>query len=116
MKNFVVIYLLFFLPLFTIGQTIGTFNSVQPMAQTQSLRIPSTHTFQRIIKSGDALTVGGTLGTTLDFTGYIPIGGSSINGYLSISSENTPAACAILNINFNSSTALWQISSSSTLR
>jgi secreted PhoX family phosphatase len=69
------------------AQTIGTFNSVQPSAQTQNLRLPSSHTFQRIIGSGDALSSGGTLGNQLDFTGYVPIASSSADGFLSINSE-----------------------------
>ena len=94
------------------AQSIGSFNSVQPSAQTQSLVIPSTHTFQRIIQSGNALTAGGTLGANLDFTGYVPIGGSSTNGYLSISSESTPAECAVLSINYNAVSQLWNTTSS----
>ena len=93
------------------GQTIGNFSSVTPGTQQQTLILPSTHTFQRLIKSGDALSLGGTLGTNLDFTGYVPIGGSSINGYLSISSESTPAEVAVLQISFNSGTELWTVNS-----
>jgi uncharacterized protein len=94
------------------AQTIGTFNSVQPSAQTQNLVLPSTHIFQKIIQSGNSLTTGGTLGSSLDFTGYVPIGGSSTNGYLSISSESTPAQVSILTMAFNGATNLWNTSSS----
>lgn len=90
-----------------LTQTIGTFNSVSPGVQTQNLILPSTHTFQRIIKTGDALALGGTLGGSLDFTGYVPTNGSSIDGRLSISSETTPAEVAILNVNYNSTSKLW---------
>lgn len=93
------------------GQTIGNFSSVTPGTQQQTLILPSTHTFQRIIRSGDALSLGGTLGTNLDFTGYVPIGGSSTNGYLSISSESTPAEVAVLQISFNTGTELWTVNS-----
>ena len=113
MKNFYLAAIIYFLiPNQIQSQTIGTFTSVAGGAQTQSLEIPSTHTFQRIIKSGDALTAGGTLGANLDFTGYIPIGGSSRNGYLSVSSESTPAAVATMNIAFNISTSTWTKSNS----
>jgi secreted PhoX family phosphatase len=94
------------------GQTIGTFTSVQPTAQTQNLVLPYTHTFQRIIRSGASLSSGGTLANTLDFTGYVPISGSSINGYLSISSETLPAECAILSVSFSNTTKLWTVNSS----
>ena len=93
------------------GQTIGNFSSVTPGTQQQTLVLPSTHTFQRLIKTGDALSLGGTLGTNLDFTGYVPVGGSSTNGYLSISSESTPAEVAVLQISFNTGTELWTVNS-----
>lgn len=94
------------------AQSIATFSSVAPGTQTSSLVIPSTHTFQRIIKSGDALTAGGTLGNDLDFTGYVPITGSSRNGYLSISSESTPAAVATMSVSYNYPTHTWLKSNS----
>jgi len=94
-----------------LSQTIGTFNSVTPGAQTSSLILPATHTFQRIIKSGEALN-SGTLGNDLDFTGYVPISGSSRNGYLSISSESTPAAVAIMTVSYNYATHTWTKSNS----
>jgi secreted PhoX family phosphatase len=95
-----------------LAQTIGTFNSVTPGTQSQNLVIPSTHSFQRIIKSGDALTAGGTLGSSLDFTGYVPISGSSLDGYLSISSESTPAAVGIMRVTYNFVTNVWDKSNS----
>jgi uncharacterized protein len=113
MKNFyltAIIYCLVFPAVH--AQTIGTFTSVAGGGQTQSLVLPPTHTFQRIIKSGDALTAGGTLGSSLDFTGYVPKAGSSRSGYLSISSESTPAAVAIMDVTFNVSTSTWSRSNS----
>jgi Bacterial protein of unknown function (DUF839)/Secretion system C-terminal sorting domain len=106
----------FFVSLFLFqkaqSQTIGTFNSVTPGTQTQSLVIPATHTFQRIIKSGDALTAGGTLAANTDFTGYVPIAGSSRNGYLSISGENTVASVATMTVSYDGSTHTWLKSNS----
>lgn len=93
---------------FTFSQTIGTFSSVTPGPQVQTLVLPSTHTFQRIIKTGDALSLGGTLGNNLDFTGFVPAGGtSSTTGQLSISTENTPAEIAVLDLTFNIGPATW---------
>ena len=91
------------------SQTIGTFNSVAPTAQQQTLVLPSTHTFQRLIKTGDPLSLGGNLGDNLDFTGYVPTAGSSTNGRLSISTENTPAQVAILDVSFNIGSATWSV-------
>lgn len=94
------------------SQTIATFNSVTPGVQSPSLVLPSTHTFQRIIKSGDALNDATSLGNDLDFTGYVPIAGSSRNGYLSISSESTPAKVAIMSVAYNYTTHTWNKSNS----
>jgi hypothetical protein len=74
--------------------------------------LPSTHTFQRIIKSADVLTDATTLGNSLDFTGYVPISGSSVSGYLSISSETAPAKVAIMNVAYNYATNIWDKSNS----
>lgn len=95
----------------SFSQSIGIFNSVTPTEQTQSFVLPPTHVFQKIIQSGDALSAGGVLGTYLDFTAYVSIGGSSVNGYLSISSESTPAGVGILDITFNESLKKWVINS-----
>ena len=95
-----------------IAQSIGSFTTITPTAQTQNLVIPSSHKFQRIIKSGDALSLGGTLGANTDFTGYVPISGSSRNGYLSISNETTPAACAILQLTYNYGSHTWIVNNS----
>ena len=92
-----------------IAQSIGTFSLVPPTPQTQNLVLPATHKFQRIIKSGDPLSLGGTLGNNTDFTGYVPISGSSSNGYLSISNETTPAGCAILGISYNNTNHTWTV-------
>ena len=93
------------------AQNMGSFSSVTPGIQSEILVLPPSHTFQRIIKSGDALTVG-NLGNDLDFTGYVPVSGSSRNGYLSISSESTPAAVAIMSVAYNFTTHIWDKSNS----
>jgi len=90
------------------AQTIGDFTSMEPGPQTNEFLIPSTHTFQKIIEAGDALTEGGFLPTKNDFTGYVPINGSNENGYLSINSEAIPGGVSILDVNYNAITKLWE--------
>jgi hypothetical protein len=90
------------------AQEIGDFMSIQPATQNRDFVIPETHTFQKIIESGDPLTQGGNLPTNNDFTGYVPIDGSSTNGYLSINAESAPGGVSILDINYNNTTRLWQ--------
>ncbi|GGZ69480.1 PhoX family protein [Algibacter mikhailovii] len=105
------------------GQTIADFTSVTPAAQTNGFVLPASHTFQRIIKVGDALTVSGTMLTKPDFTAYVPIENSSTNGYLSVNSEDAPLAIGgtggggvtILDINLNGATKLWETTASQTV-
>ncbi len=101
-------YLLCFLySSFLLGQNIGDFQSVVPITQTTEFIFPSSHTFQKIISHGDPLTAGGVLMGNNDFTGYVPINGSSINGFLSINAETLPGGVSVLDINYNNTTKLW---------
>jgi uncharacterized protein len=111
-KTIALLFSVIFFAKRSTAQTIGTFTTVTPTTQTQNLVLPGTHTFQRIIKSGDALSLGGALGNNTDFTGYVPVSGSSTNGYLSISNETTPAGCAILGISYNYSNHTWTVNNS----
>ena len=58
------------------------------------------------------MSQGGTLNNKNDFAGYVPISGSSENGFLGINSETAPGAVSILDIHFNGATQLWQTSAS----
>ncbi|MDB5205224.1 MAG: putative phosphatase [Flavisolibacter sp.] len=98
----------------TPGNHISNFVSVLPSAQPDSLRIPSSHTFQMIVQSGDPYTnpADGVTRSLFDFTGYVPISGSSRNGYLSINHEGGATASAgvsMLNINFSNANRLWNV-------
>lgn len=113
--NLKIISLVLFSSSLYAQQKIGDFNSVDPLSQSSDFTIPSTHIFQKIIEEGDALTQGGFLPGNNDFTGYVPIDGSSENGYLSINSELTPGGVSILDINFNPSTKIWETTLSQAL-
>ncbi len=84
------------------AQSISDFVSLSPGQQTPALEMPYTHTFQVLISHGDSLMAGGYLADDCDFTGYVPIGGSSRNGYLSVSSESLVAGASILSISWDS--------------
>ena len=90
--------------------TIGNFVSVKPTAQTQTIVMPPTHTFQLLAKSGTTAytNASGTLPINNDFTGFIGVNGSSKLGYLSINHENNPGGVSLLDINLSESTMLWQ--------
>lgn len=96
---------------------ISQFISVMPSAQPDSLRIPSTHTFQMLMQSGTPYTdpANGETKGLFDFTGYVPINGSSHNGYLSINHElgsSPDAGVSMLSLNFDSTTHIWNVTNS----
>ncbi|MBX0288936.1 DUF839 domain-containing protein [Hymenobacter sp. HSC-4F20] len=93
---------------------ISRFTSVQPSNQPQDLRIPATHTFQMLVQGGEAYSTAadGNLKEAFDFTGYVPISGSSANGYLSINHEGSSDATSgvsMLNLSFDATTKLWKV-------
>ncbi len=90
------------------SQNIGDFTSISPAPKTAQFVIPSSHRFQKIVEVGDALTEGGVMPINNDFTGYVPISNSSINGFLSVSSEVTPGGVTVFDINFNETLKLWE--------
>ena len=94
------------------SQSIANFTSAEPVPQSDQFVFPLTHTFQKIMEVGDILTEGGTFPTRPDFTGFVPIGDSSSNGYLSINSEAGPGGVTVLGINYNSSSKLWETNTS----
>ena len=114
MKNDVLLTLLFVNIFcgFLSAQHISEFISLAPAIQDTDLFLPSTHSFQYIIETGDPLTQGGTLPDDLDFTGYVPINNSSKLGYLSINSESAPGAVTILDIELNESIGKWIVNRS----
>ncbi|GAA4891394.1 hypothetical protein GCM10023311_14690 [Flaviramulus aquimarinus] len=95
-----------------LSQSISDFVSISPATQSEQFVIPVTHRFQKIIEVGDDLTIGQTMPIRPDFTGYVPIANSSVQGFLSINSEANPGGNTILDINFNSTTKLWQTTNS----
>ena len=90
---------------------IACFTSIMPTGQTSNLIIAPEHRFQIIVKQGDAYTTGdGAVGGNNDFTGYTPVDGSSILGYVSINHETTPGGVTVADVNFNEETLLWEVS------
>ncbi|UOU97707.1 DUF839 domain-containing protein [Chryseobacterium daecheongense] len=95
------------------GTHISCFTSIVPTAQTNKLILPAEHKYQLILKEGDSYTQGGGfVGGLNDFTGYVPITGSSTNGYLSVNHETNPGGVTMAEINYNNTTKLWQLTKS----
>ncbi|MFQ3576545.1 MAG: alkaline phosphatase PhoX [Cytophagales bacterium] len=109
MKHFTIFVLILSHSFISVSQSIADFKSVKPLSkQPDTLVLPKTHTFQYLIKTDDDLMDGRKLGSTLDFTGYVPIDGSK-EGWLSISSENEVAETAILKIKLDATKGKWEI-------
>lgn len=89
---------------------IGDFTSVNPNARGETLQLPATHTFQKIIQNGEKFSNGETFYYNADFAGYVPINNSNINGYLSINNESQIGGAAVLDINFDENDKLWSVS------
>jgi hypothetical protein len=85
---------------------IGCFASV-PMARNQNLKQPSNHTFQQIARQGQTHNLGGTVGTNLDFTGFVSVGGSSKKGMLGVNEETTPGGVSVFYLTYNDTTGTW---------
>ncbi|MBC8082471.1 MAG: DUF839 domain-containing protein, partial [Hymenobacter sp.] len=93
---------------------LSQFTSVRPASQGSGLLLPATHTFQVLAQGGDAYSrsADGRVKESFDFTGYVPIGGSSANGYLSINHEGSSSSSSgvsMLNLSFNATTRLWGV-------
>lgn len=90
---------------------IGCFTSLIPRDQNDTLALPSnTHAFQYITAAGQAYKgTAGTFPSNFDFTGYVPINGSSSRGYLSINHEKEVGGVSISEIQLNNQTGLWEI-------
>ena len=92
---------------------ISCFESLLPTTQNDFIGIPESHDFQYIVREGDPYTDGsGAYGDNFDFTGYVPIDGSSRHGYLSINYETSPGGVSITEIEYNEATGLWETLSS----
>jgi uncharacterized protein len=105
-KQLVFLLSLFGYAVCSSGQNIATFTSVSPSLQSTDFVFPSSHAFQKIIEHADPVT-GGTMKDNLDFTGFVPISGSSTSGRLSINHELTPGGITAMDVSFNPTTQLW---------
>ncbi|HLP55461.1 MAG TPA: alkaline phosphatase PhoX [Fluviicola sp.] len=93
---------------------IGCFTSVMPTAQTQGLVIPSTHTFQLIMKQGMSNFYSNStraVPSNTDFTGYVSPTGSSREGVVSVNHETDPGDVSLVSVHFIDSTKLWAVDS-----
>ncbi|MGJ8665676.1 MAG: alkaline phosphatase PhoX [Patiriisocius sp.] len=100
-------------PFTCVDGEIGCFTSIDPTGQTENMIIASEHKFQLIFKQGDEYTIGGgTVPGNNDFTGFIPIAGSSTEGYVSVNHETTPGGVSIVDVHYDEATQLWVVDQS----
>ncbi len=96
------------------AQSIGTFQSVRPGPQTSRFQFPeNTHTFQVLLRAGEPLTTGGSMPARHDFTGFVPVGGSSENGFVCINAEVNPSGdVTVLDVHFDKKQKKWLVDAS----
>lgn len=85
---------------------IGCFTSV-PQARNQLLKLPNSHEFQQIGRQGQTHSLGGSVGTNLDFTGFVSYNGSSKKGAVGVNEETTPGGVSVFYVSFNDTTGVW---------
>ncbi|GEQ84541.1 hypothetical protein ULMS_00490 [Patiriisocius marinistellae] len=92
---------------------IACFTSIDPTGQTENMIIAEEHKFQLLFKQGDEYTIGGgTVPGNNDFTGYVPVAGSSTEGYVAINHETTPGGVSIIDVHYDEDTQLWVLDES----
>ncbi len=103
-----------FLSTILAGQPIGDFQSIEAGRQTEQFRFPEkTHTFQVLLRAGEQLTTGGSMPTRHDFTGFVPVGGSSENGFVCINAEVNPSGdVTVLDVHFDEKQRKWLVDAS----
>lgn len=104
--------LILLIPVAGLAQSIGDFKSILPGPQVESLILPSTHSFQLLWQSGMKLSDSTVLGDNLDFTSYVPLSGSSKEGYTTVSSETSPAKVACFRMSLDTISNKWNFSNS----
>ena len=93
---------------------ISRFTSVLPSAQPDSLRIPSTHTFQMLAQKGQPYTdtAQGKIRDLFDFTGYVPLNGSSKKGFIALNHEGgntSTGGVTVFDVQFDTTKKLWNV-------
>jgi uncharacterized protein len=89
------------------GQNVADFISVKPDTQIAKFIFPSsTHEFQRIIEHSDVISNGNMM-DNFDFTAYVPLGGSSTTGHLSVNHELAVGGVTAMDIQYNNANKLW---------
>ncbi len=97
------------------GQDVWSFTSIVPAGQSDSLILPDTHCFQVLAQAGDTLSDGTLLRNSGDFTGFVPINGSSLHGLLSLNHE-IPAplgGITVFDADFDTAAHLWSLTNGS---
>ncbi|MBK8956733.1 MAG: DUF839 domain-containing protein [Saprospiraceae bacterium] len=92
---------------------IGCFPSLLARPQDEVVEIPGTHAFQVVAAAFQSYKgSNGFVSTNFDFTGYVPINGSSEVGYLSINHETAPGGVSIFDLHLDKTSQTWQVDAS----
>ncbi|MDX1905943.1 MAG: DUF839 domain-containing protein, partial [Bacteroidia bacterium] len=92
---------------------ISCFTSVIPREQNDTLDIPSDHQFQFLASEGESYVGStGTYPSNFDFTGFVPVGPTRYEGYVSINHERSVGGVSIARVHLDFETGLWVIDAS----
>lgn len=86
------------------AQNIWDFTSIPAGAKTGFVKMPNTHDFQYLVRSGNGIP------DKFDFTAFVPLNNSSQNGYLSINHEIENGGVTLFDITRNVTTNEWSLS------
>ena len=89
---------------------ISNFISIAPLTQNTDFQYPTSHRFQYLVEEGVAYSDNsGTFSDKFDFTGFVPMNGSSEQGVLGINHELIPGGVSMMDISLDSTTKKWTI-------
>lgn len=100
-----------------VNSHISDFVSLDPAEQDHTFQLATSHTFQYLAEENDPHMSGEThFADRFDFTGYIPIDGSSRNGYIGLNHEVGPiGGVSILDVSFDISAQRWNVTDSASV-
>lgn len=89
---------------------IADFSSINPALRNDTLILPADYHFQVLFQEGDTyFNSSDKIPGNNDFTGYVPIEGSSENGYLSVNHERPIGSVSMADIHFDTNNYLWVV-------
>lgn len=94
---------------------VYNFQGMSTISQNPDLQLVSSHKYQLLFSEGDVYASDSTefAKGKNDFSGFVPINGSSLNGYLVVNHEEyINGGASILDVRYNFNSGLWDVNNS----